>query len=177
MLTRCNAAHLPQVGLLAVETSTGDVLYGLASTGLVQSQLEAALLAIAPVEVLAVGELLQQTERTLAAYLASASGNRREDVPGAGYLDVAAVEKLTEFYKAGGQQEEGHGRSGGGSELDFVLGLPSAVLRVLAAALEYLSKVRRMAQRCAQACCCVHAHNHHGVSAVADSACCAGPGH
>ncbi len=154
-----------------METSTGDVLYGLASSGLVQSQLEAALLAIAPVEVLAVGELLQQTERTLAAYLASASGSsRREDVPGAGYLDVAAVEKLTEFYKAGGQQEEGQeggqARSGGGSELDFVLGLPPAVLRALAAALEYLSKVRRVAQRCAQACCCVRICYCSGVAAV-----------
>jgi hypothetical protein len=49
-----------QVGLLAVETSTGDIQYGICSTGLVQSQLEAALLAVAPVEVLAVGPLSQQ---------------------------------------------------------------------------------------------------------------------
>jgi DNA mismatch repair protein MSH3 len=48
------------VGLLAVETSTGDIQYGVCSTGLVQSQLEAALLSVAPVEVLAVGPLSQQ---------------------------------------------------------------------------------------------------------------------
>lgn len=64
------------VGILAVETSTGDVLHGACRSGLVQSQLEAALMTLRPSELLAVPPLSAATERVLAAYLAATPGCR-----------------------------------------------------------------------------------------------------
>jgi hypothetical protein len=62
------------------------------------------------------------------------------------------VDKLKDFYQ-GQQEEEGQeaqpAAAAATGDLDFVLGLPPAVLRALAAALDYLGAVRRSPDRAA----------------------------
>lgn len=87
-------------------------------SGLIQSQLESALMTLQPSELLLVEPLSPQTERMLASYLASTSGCRMERVPfNAAYSDAKVVGAVSTFYsdEAGGADAAGtsHGRQQG----------------------------------------------------------------
>ncbi|KAI8469096.1 MAG: muts domain V-domain-containing protein [Monoraphidium minutum] len=116
----------PRVGVVAVDAASGDVVWGLTSSGLVQSGLEAALLSLAPSEVIALEPLSADTARLLDRFAGQApqgggggSGgggvrvSRLVRLPGAGYLRGAAASRLVDFYGAEGEGGDGQGTPGG----------------------------------------------------------------
>lgn len=141
------AAATATVGVVAVDASSGDVMYGLCNTGLVQSDLESVLISVNPSEVVAIEPLSSETERLISSYLATAKQCRLEKVPGScGYLDSGVMDKISSFFSKKGTQ---NGNSQEDSTaitsttvngaLEFVLGLPPLVLRALWVAVEYLT--------------------------------------
>lgn len=125
---RAGDAPSHSVAIVAVDAASGDVVYGLTSSGaVVQSGLEAALLSLAPAEVVALEPISHETARLLERFAGRGSeqgGTGSSDarggrvarlarVQGGSYLSNAALARLSEFYSAG---DEGHGDGGGGAE-------------------------------------------------------------
>jgi DNA mismatch repair protein MSH3 len=126
-------------------------------SGLVESELEGALLALAPSEVVVGSPLSRPTQRLLSSYQANTPGCRLEVLDagtGAGgsgtELDAEAQAELVAFYQGGGRAFGSCPAAAGdeapppppppGSEaaLAFVLGLPPLVLKALHTALRFL---------------------------------------
>jgi DNA mismatch repair protein MSH3 len=126
-----------EVGLVAVETSTGDVLHSQFADGPMRAELERRLMFAAPSELLVVQPVAPPTQRLLAGYGSGAAGVRTEAVPGGAYRGGGALAAVTAFY--GGGDAGGAGTSAPpAAGLGEVLALPPLVLRALAHALDYL---------------------------------------
>jgi hypothetical protein len=131
------------VGVVAVDAASGDVVWGVTSAGLVQSGLEAALLSLAPSEVVALEPLGHDTARLLERFAGRGPGaaggggsgggggggtgqcgrvSRLVRLPGGAYLSNAALARLSEFYAPSGDGGGGSGSDDGGSGADGVRG-------------------------------------------------------
>ena len=151
--------HQPQqqeIGVVAIEISTGEVLYSQFTDTPMRPELEARLMMAPPSEVLMVGALSSPTRRLLESYC-SGSGSigdvRIERILGAGdtkYGDGGALSMLTDFYSssptsgttstASMQTKVGIETKHGWKEecLDRLLTLPPLVVTALAHAVDHL---------------------------------------
>ncbi|KAK9827992.1 hypothetical protein WJX81_005994 [Elliptochloris bilobata] len=122
-----------EVGMVAVETSTGDVLHAQFRDGLMRSEMEGRLMFAAPSELLIATPLSPYSERLLGAYCSSSAAVRAERVAGEKYDLGGAIAKLTSYYSSSGP-----GGRPAEVALAAVMDMPPLVVQALAHALDYL---------------------------------------
>lgn len=88
-----------RVGVVAVEISTGDVVYGEFNDGFMRSGLEAFVLSLAPAELLLGDPLSKQTEKLLLAYSGPSSNVRVERVSRDCFSDGGALADVMSLYE------------------------------------------------------------------------------
>ncbi|XP_050222033.1 DNA mismatch repair protein MSH3 isoform X2 [Mercurialis annua] len=88
-----------RIGFVGVEISTGDVVYGEFSDGLLRSGLEAAVLSLAPAELLLGDPLSKETEKLLLAYAGPSSNVRVERTSRVHLSDGGALAEVMSLYE------------------------------------------------------------------------------
>nr|KJB52804.1 hypothetical protein B456_008G278000 [Gossypium raimondii] len=88
-----------RIGIVGVEISTGDVVYGEFDDGVMRSGLEAVVLSLAPAELLLGQPLSKQTEKLLMAYAGPASNVRLEHASCDCFKDGGALEDVMSLYE------------------------------------------------------------------------------
>ncbi|KAF4466637.1 DNA mismatch repair MSH3 [Fusarium albosuccineum] len=131
------------VGILAVQPATGDIIFDNFEDGFMRSEIETRLLHISPCEFLIVGELTKGTEK-LVQHLSGSSTNvfgdrsRVERVPRGKTMAAEAYSHVTQFYadklKDNAQDETA------AALLDKVLKLPEPVTICLSAMINHLEE-------------------------------------
>ncbi|XP_044231532.1 DNA mismatch repair protein Msh3 isoform X1 [Thunnus albacares] len=124
------------VGLVAVQPSTGDVLFDCFPDGQSRSELEGRLLKINPVEILVPSDLSEQTHRLLQSITndsAQADDRVRVEKRDSAQFEFAtAMNTVTEFYC--------HTQDKGSRSLSSVVSLESPVICCLGPLIQYLQE-------------------------------------
>ncbi|KAL2131659.1 hypothetical protein VTI74DRAFT_4755 [Chaetomium olivicolor] len=129
------------VGLIAVQPATGDIIYDDFEDGFMRREIETRLLHISPCEILIVGELSKATDK-LVQHLSGSSTNvfgdrsRVERVPKSKTMAAEASSHVTQFYA--GKTKDDDERSA--ALLDKVLKLPEPVTICLSAMITHLTE-------------------------------------
>lgn len=129
------------VGIIAVQPATGDIIYDDFEDGFMRREIETRLLHISPCELLIVGELSKATDK-LVQHLAGSSTNvfgdrsRVERVPKSRTMAAEAASHVTQFYA--GKTKNSDERSA--ALLDKVLNLPEPVAICLSAMITHLTE-------------------------------------
>ncbi|OMO97864.1 hypothetical protein COLO4_14300 [Corchorus olitorius] len=138
-----------RVGVVGVEISTGDVVYGEFDDGVMRSGLEAVVLSLSPAELLLGQPLSRQTEKFLLAYAGPASNVRvehasRDCFEGGGALaEVMSVyEKMVEDNIADNVNQLAEATEQGKfhSSVQRVMNMPDLVLEALALTIRHLKQ-------------------------------------
>ena len=130
------------VGILAVQTGTGDIIYDNFQDGFMRSEIETRLLHISPCEFLIVGDLTKATEK-LIHHLSGNSTNvfgekcRVERVPRIKSMASQSSSHVTQFY-AGKIKSTGNEKAD--VMLDKVLKLPEQVTICLSSMIKHLTE-------------------------------------
>jgi DNA mismatch repair protein MSH3 len=134
-----------QVGIVAVQPATGDVIYDDFEDGFMRSEIETRLLHIAPCEFLVVGDLSKATEK-LIQHLSGTKTNvfgdksRVESVPKQKTIAAQSHSHVSSFY-AGKMKGTEPGLAGDTSNLlDRVLSLPENVTICLSAMIKHMEE-------------------------------------
>lgn len=131
------------VGIIAVQPATGDIIYDNFEDGFMRREIETRLLHISPCEFLIVGELSKATNKLL-EHLSGSSTNvfgdrsRVERVPKSKTMAAEATSHVTQFY-AGKLKESGSDERAT-ALLDKVLKLPEPVTICLSAMITHLTE-------------------------------------
>ncbi|EME79964.1 uncharacterized protein MYCFIDRAFT_204401 [Pseudocercospora fijiensis CIRAD86] len=86
-----------QIGLIAVQPATGDIIYDDFEDGWMRSELETRLLHISPAEFLVIGELSKATDK-LVHYLSGGDDARLERKPKPKTMAAESYSHITKFY-------------------------------------------------------------------------------
>ncbi|KAK6087271.1 DNA mismatch repair protein msh3-like protein [Seiridium cupressi] len=130
------------VGIIAVQPATGDIIYDNFEDGFMRNEIETRLLHISPCEFLIVGELTKATDK-LIQHLSGSSTNvfgdrsRVERIPKAKTIAAEAYSHVTQFY-AGKLKENAQGNEQASVLLDKVLKLPEPVTICLSSMINHL---------------------------------------
>lgn len=130
-----------QVGIIAVQPATGDIIYDSFEDGFMRREIETRLLHISPCEFLIVGDLSKVTDK-LVQHLSGSSTNvfgdksRVERVPKSKTTAVEASSHVTQFYA--GKAKDNDERSA--ALLEKVLKLPEDVNICLSAMINHLTE-------------------------------------
>jgi len=135
-----------EVGILAVQPSTGDIIYDTFEDSFMRSELETRLLHLAPCEFLIVGDLTKATDK-LVKHLSGSSTNafgdriRVERVEKRKTMAAESHSHVTQFYadKLKAQENESE-KEREQSLLDKVLKLPEQVTVCLSAMITHLTE-------------------------------------
>ncbi|KAI1128437.1 muts domain V-domain-containing protein [Nemania abortiva] len=131
------------VGIIAVQPATGDIIYDNFEDGFMRSEIETRLLHISPCEFLIVGELSKATEK-LVQHLSGSSTNvfgdrsRVERIEKSKTIAAEAYSHVTQFYS--NKLKENQGNEQAGALLDKVLKLPEAVTICLSSMINHLKE-------------------------------------
>lgn len=131
------------VGILAVQPATGDIIYDHFEDGFMRSEVETRLLHISPCEFLIVGELTRETDKLL-QHLSGSSTNvfgdrsRVERVPKGKTMAAEAYSQVTQFYAD--KVKEASQNETASALLDKVLKLPESVTICLSAMITHLKE-------------------------------------
>ncbi|KAF5027666.1 hypothetical protein F66182_227 [Fusarium sp. NRRL 66182] len=131
------------VGILAVQPATGDIIYDNFEDGFMRSEIETRLLHISPCEFLIVGDLTKGTDK-LIQHLSGSSTNvfgdrsRVERVPKAKTMAAEAYSHVTQFY-ADKLRDKAQDEAAA-ALLDKVLKLPEPVTICLSAMINHLQE-------------------------------------
>lgn len=129
------------VGIIAVQPATGDIIYDEFEDGFMRREIETRLLHISPCEFLIVGDLSKATDK-LIQHLSGSSTNvfgdksRVERIPKSKTMAAEAYSHVTDFYA--GKAKDSDERSA--ALLDKVLKLPEAVIICLSAMIIHLTE-------------------------------------
>jgi len=131
------------VGIIAVQPATGDIIHDNFEDGFMRSEIETRLLHISPCELLIVGDLTKATEK-LVRHLSGSATNvfgdrtRVERIPKAKTMAAEASSHVTQFYagKLKNSSQDDHAAA----LLDKVLNLPEAVTVCLSAMITHLTE-------------------------------------
>ncbi|XP_031502856.1 DNA mismatch repair protein MSH3 [Nymphaea colorata] len=139
----CSSSSLDTtVGVLVVEVSTGEVMFGEFNDGATRAGLEAVLLSISPAELLLGDPLSRQTEKLLLAYAGSASNIRVERTSRACLEVGGALKEIMESYKNMGDDGSHvvHGEKQGEitSAMEAVLSMPELPVQALTLVIRHL---------------------------------------
>lgn len=130
------------VGILAVQPATGDIIYDNFEDGFMRREIETRLLHISPCEFLIVGDLTKATDKLL-QHLSGSSTNvfgdrsRVERVPRGKTMAAEAYSHVTQFYATKLKDKSDERAS---SLLEKVLKLPEAVTVCLSAMITHLKE-------------------------------------
>lgn len=130
------------VGILAVQPATGDIIYDNFEDGFMRREIETRLLHISPCEFVIVGDLTKATDKLL-QHLSGTSSNvfgdrsRIEKVPKSKTMAAEASSHVTQFY-ASKLKESPDERSS--ALLDKILKLPESVTVCLSAMITHLTE-------------------------------------
>lgn len=131
------------VGILAVQPATGDIIYDTFEDGFMRSEIETRLLHISPCEFLIVGDLSRATDK-LVQHLSGSSTNvfgdrsRVERVPKSVTAAAEAYSHVTQFYADKVKNSAPGDQSA--EFLDKVLKLPEAVTICLSTMIHHLTE-------------------------------------
>ncbi|KAL2694175.1 Mismatch repair protein msh3 [[Neocosmospora] mangrovei] len=131
------------VGILAVQPATGDIIYDNFEDGFMRSEIETRLLHISPCEFLIVGDLTKGTDK-LVQHLSGSSTNvfgdrsRVERVPRGKTMAAEAYSHVTQFYAD--KLKENTQDETAAALLDKVLKLPEPVTICLSAMINHLQE-------------------------------------
>lgn len=132
------------VGIIAVQPATGDIIYDNFEDGFMRNEIETRLLHISPCEFLIVGELTKATDK-LVQHLAGSSTNvfgdksRVERIAKSKTITAEAYSHVTQFY-AGKLKENSQGNEQASVLLDKVLKLPEPVTICLSSMINHLKE-------------------------------------
>ncbi|CAM8993438.1 unnamed protein product [Rhodiola kirilowii] len=90
-----------KIGIVAVETSTGDVVHGEFDDGFMRSRLEAVLLSLAPAELILGDPLSKETQKLLKSYAGTTSKSRIEYASRECFQDGGALAEVMSLYEKG----------------------------------------------------------------------------
>ncbi|OAA77825.1 DNA mismatch repair protein Msh3 [Akanthomyces lecanii RCEF 1005] len=133
------------VGVLAVQPATGDIIYDTFEDGFMRSEIETRLLHISPCEFVIVGELTKATDK-LIQHLAGSTTNvfgdrsRVERVPRAQTMAAEAASHVTQFYAEKLKEATSSQNEQSSSLLEKVLQLPEPVTICLSAMITHLTE-------------------------------------
>ncbi|KAF1914937.1 DNA mismatch repair protein MSH3 [Ampelomyces quisqualis] len=133
-----------QVGLVAVQPATGDIIYDDFEDGFMRSEIETRLLHIAPAEFLIVGDLSKATEKLIQHLSASKTNvfgdrSRVERVEKPKTMAAQAHSHISNFYADKMKSSQESGSEQRGPILDKVHQLSEHVTICLSAMITYLS--------------------------------------
>ncbi|KAI1813011.1 muts domain V-domain-containing protein [Poronia punctata] len=132
-----------EVGIIAVQPATGDIIYDNFEDGFMRSEIETRLLHISPCEFLIVGELSKATDK-LIQHLSGSSTNvfgdrcRVERVDKSKTIAAEAYSHVAQFYSDKLKENEGNEQAS--TLLDKVLKLPEAVTICLSSMINHLKE-------------------------------------
>jgi DNA mismatch repair protein MSH3 len=134
-----------QVGLVAVQPATGDIIYDDFEDGFMRSDIETRLLHIAPAEFLIVGELSNATEKLINHLSASKTNvfgdkSRVERVEKPKTMAAQAYSHISNFYAGKMKSSQNGGFDKQGAILDKVHQLSEHVTICLSAMITHLSE-------------------------------------
>lgn len=134
-----------QVGIVAVQPATGDIIYDDFEDGFMRSEIETRLLHIAPAEFLVVGELSKATEKLIQHLSASKTNvfgdrSRVERVEKPKTMAAQAYGHISNFYADKMKSSQEDGSANRGAILDKVHQLSEHVTICLSAMITYLSE-------------------------------------
>ncbi|CAN6487340.1 unnamed protein product [Victoria cruziana] len=141
----CSGSSLDTtVGVLAVEVSTGEVMFGEFGDGAARTRLEAVLLSISPAELLLGDPLSRQTEKLLLAYAVSASNVRLERTSRACLEVGGAIKEIMGSYENTGHDGShvAHGEKQGEiiSAMEAVLSMPELPVQAWTLVIRHLRR-------------------------------------
>jgi DNA mismatch repair protein MSH3 len=133
-----------QVGLVAVQPATGDIIYDDFEDGFMRSEIETRLLHIAPAEFLIVGDLSKATDKLIQHLSASKTNvfgdrSRVERVEKPKTMAAQAYSHISNFYADKMKSSQEAGADQQGAILDKVHQLSEHVTICLSAMITYLS--------------------------------------
>ena len=130
-----------EVGVIAVQPATGDIIYDSFEDGFMRREIETRLLHISPCEFLIVGELTKATDK-LVQHLSGSSTNvfgdrsRVERVPRGKTMAAEAYSHVTQFYAGKLKDNDEYAAA----LLEKVLKLPESVTVCLSAMITHLTE-------------------------------------
>lgn len=135
------------IGVIAVETASGDVMYGQFKDTVMRTELEAHLVTCSPVELLFASPLSSATEKLLLDF-ASPSSVRIERLPRDIFKNGGAIAEVLAFYESkedtafdvSTQVEDGEMEERVDTGLEAIMAMPELVIQALALALRYLKQ-------------------------------------
>ncbi|XP_043564150.1 DNA mismatch repair protein Msh3 isoform X2 [Chiloscyllium plagiosum] len=134
-----HAKQSVQIGLVAVQPNTGDVVYDCFLDCKSRSELESRILCLQPVEILLPVELSEHTEKLLASITASSLRDDRirvERMDSIHFEYSHAFQVTSDFYASGTSDVSES------QKLSIILNLEMPVVSCLAAVIRYLSEFR-----------------------------------
>ncbi|XP_004308095.1 PREDICTED: DNA mismatch repair protein MSH3 [Fragaria vesca subsp. vesca] len=138
-----------RIGIVAVEISTGDVVYGEFRDDFMRSGLEAFVLSLSPAELLLGEPLSKQTEKMLLAFAGPASNVRVERVSRDCFKDGGALAEVMSLYenmdedKLGDQTEINSEVIGKGNHrlgVEGIMKMPNLAVQALALTIRHLKQ-------------------------------------
>ncbi|CAN0826886.1 DNA mismatch repair protein MSH3, partial [Linum grandiflorum] len=130
-----------KIGIVGVEISTGDVVYGEFSDGIMRSGLEALVLGLAPAELLLGDPLSKPTEKLLLAYAGPASNVRVERISRDCFRDGDALAEVTSLYEnLGDDKSVDDDKQVVGLEIEGIMNMPDLAVQALALTIRHLKQ-------------------------------------
>lgn len=137
-------AYDTTIGVIAVETATGDVMYGQFKDSVMRTELEAHLLTCSPAELLLASPLASSTEKLLLDFAGPSSNVRIERVPCDTLENGAAIAEVLGFYGSNESTDFNHERCEMEEKFDegleAIMAMPELVIQALALALRHLKQ-------------------------------------
>ncbi|KAI2769226.1 muts domain V-domain-containing protein [Daldinia loculata] len=133
------------VGIIAVQPATGDIIYDNFEDGFMRSEIETRLLHISPCEFLIVGDLSKATAKLLQHLSGSATNvfgdrSRIERIPKSKTIAAEAYSHVAQFYSAKLKEASEGNNEQASALLDKVLKLPEPVTICLSSMINHLKE-------------------------------------
>ncbi|CAM8996601.1 unnamed protein product [Rhodiola kirilowii] len=135
-----------KIGIVAVETSTGDVVHGEFDDGFMRSRLEAVLLSLAPAELILGDPLSKETQKLLKSYAGTTSKSRIEYASRECFQDGGALAEVMSLYEKVAEECQ-HGESMAVVELgnnqvavEGIMSMAGLSVQALALTIRYLKQ-------------------------------------
>ncbi|KAL7629543.1 Mismatch repair protein msh3 [Parahypoxylon ruwenzoriense] len=133
------------VGIIAVQPATGDIIYDNFEDGFMRSEIETRLLHISPCEFLIIGELSKATDKLIQHLSGSATNvfgerSRVERIPKSKTIAAEAYSHVAQFYSAKLKEASEGNNEQASTLLDKVLKLPEPVTICLSSMINHLKE-------------------------------------
>ncbi|MCO5591882.1 hypothetical protein L7F22_045875 [Adiantum nelumboides] len=136
------SAYDTTIGVVAVETASGDVMYGQFKDTVTRSELEAHLLSCLPAELILASPLASSTEKLLLDYAGPNSNVRIERMSRNSLGDGGVLSEVLGFYESAKERDSDKEASGSEEKadqgLEAIMAMPELVVQALVLTLRHL---------------------------------------